>query len=104
MTVTVWLFFGMEKNMNPNFWFEYYTQKATKLTSEVSLVVRLAGSHLSKAEIKGRLPQDLRVFLDNDRPLFLNVVLDNLVNRYGLLETALRDGVEVYGPRLAQPI
>lgn len=86
--------------MNPSFWFEYYTEKATKLTREIPLVARAAGAYLSGAEIKERLPRNLQVFL-GERPLFLDVVLDNLVNRYRVLETAPIEGRDVYRYRLA---
>jgi hypothetical protein len=89
--------------MNPGFWFEYYTRKATELREAVQATNRSGKVFFSKMEIKENLPRNLQVFLENDRPLFLDVTLDNLVNRYGWLEKTEVDGIEMYRRQPASP-
>ena len=82
-------------NMDANLWFKYHTGKATELRNAV-LSVTPSNTFLSKSEIKERLPRSLRGFLDCDQPRFLDVTIDNLAKRDGLLEVAARDGTDVF--------
>jgi hypothetical protein len=81
--------------MDVNLWFNYHTGKATELRNAV-LSITQSKAFLSRSEIKEKLPQSLRGFLDCDQPRFLDVTIDNLALRDGLLEVGARDGIEVF--------
>lgn len=82
--------------MNPEAHFNYYTEKATELKSEVMALMRSTKVDLSKSELKQGLSRSIQAFLDFDRPKFLDVTLKNLVNRDGLLESSSKGSFDVF--------
>jgi hypothetical protein len=90
--------------MSVNAYVEYCQEKATQLNQRVPVIVRAAGTYVSKAEIKKMLPGNVRFFVEKDQPAFLDAVIRNLVERDGLLETAVKNNVEVYRTRRTRPV